>query len=300
MSNDKGVRCPVCEAVLEDVSEEDNKLALQCASCGRFSVGLQVYGALLKGAYADQLNVLSGILRDRSDKNSPLELLSNNIAQLISDADLPETQSEYMTLILRFAIRQSKFRGDRIAIKPDDYPVAFAKNSEEFMFFLRGLVKEGYLEDQGMGHGYVVTSEGWESVDAIMQPSSDSRQVFVAMWFDPETEDAWNEGIMPAVRSYGFEPVRIDKRDFNEKICSEILIQVEKSRFLIADFTGSRGGVYFEAGYALGFGLEVIWSCQENDFDGLSFNTRQYNHIKWNKPIDLRESLLKRIDATIA
>ncbi len=35
-------------------------------------------------------------------------------------------------------------------------------------------------------------------------------------------------------------------------------------RFMIADFTGHRGGVYFEAGFAHGLGIPVIWTCRED------------------------------------
>ena len=45
--------------------------------------------------------------------------------------------------------------------------------------------------------------------------------------------------------------------------------QIRKSKFLIADFTGQRGGVYYEAGFAYGLGLPVIWTCRKDWFDGL-------------------------------
>jgi len=38
-------------------------------------------------------------------------------------------------------------------------------------------------------------------------------------------------------------------------------------RFIVADFTGQRGGVYFEAGYALGLRKPVIWTCKRDWFN---------------------------------
>jgi nucleoside 2-deoxyribosyltransferase len=73
------------------------------------------------------------------------------------------------------------------------------------------------------------------------------------------------------------------------------------AQIVIVDFTGFRSGVFFEAGFAKGIGREVIWTCREDYFDQLSqhFDTRQYQHIKWTDPQDLRDQLRDRIRATI-
>jgi len=43
----------------------------------------------------------------------------------------------------------------------------------------------------------------------------------------------------------------------------------------------------------------VIWTCQADDFKNVHFDTRQYNHIVWQIPADLRIQLADRIKATI-
>jgi hypothetical protein len=60
-----------------------------------------------------------------------------------------------------------------------------------------------------------------------------------------------------------------------------------------------RGGVYFEAGLAQGLGLPVIWTVHKDNVDNLHFDTRQYNHIVYIDPQDLRVQLYNRIAATI-
>ncbi|MBI5685583.1 MAG: hypothetical protein HZC54_10930 [Verrucomicrobia bacterium] len=91
----------------------------------------------------------------------------------------------------------------------------------------------------------------------------------------------------------------MDKLEHNGKICDKIVSEIHDSAFLIADFIGHRGGVYFEAGYAMGLGLPVIWLCREDEIDKAHFDTRQYNHIVWREPADLCEKLFSRIKATI-
>jgi hypothetical protein len=42
---------------------------------------------------------------------------------------------------------------------------------------------------------------------------------------------------------------------------------------LVADFTGQRGGVYWEAGFAQGLGIPVIRTCKSDELWKLHFDT---------------------------
>jgi hypothetical protein len=77
------------------------------------------------------------------------------------------------------------------------------------------------------------------------------------------------------------------------------MASISGSRFVVADFTGSRGGVYYEAGFADGLDLPVIFMCREGD--ELHFDIRQYNCIFWKTDglADARERLKNRILATL-
>jgi hypothetical protein len=85
------------------------------------------------------------------------------------------------------------------------------------------------------------------------------------------------------------------------KVDDEIIAEIRRSRFLAADFTckpdGVRGGVYFEAGFAMGLNIPVIWTCKETSMKDLHFDTRQYPHIVWENSADLYKKLKDRIGA---
>ena len=121
------------------------------------------------------------------------------------------------------------------------------------------------------------------------------------MWFDKATDDASENGIEQAIRDAGYEPMRIDKKDHANKIDNEIIAEIRKSKFVVADFThgdeGARGGVYFEAGFALGLDIPVIYTCRRDQLDDLHFDTRQYHHILWDTPEELRADLAHKIGA---
>ena len=148
-----------------------------------------------------------------------------------------------------------------------------------------------------------ITIEGFLYLESLQSKQTDSKQAFVAMWFHQTMNEVWDKGIKPAIAKAGYIPLRIDRKEFNNKIDDEIIAQIRRSRFLIADFTqdedGARGGVYFEAGFAYGMKIPVIFTCRKNTLDKIHFDTRQFNHILWEKPEDLRKKLFNRITATI-
>jgi nucleoside 2-deoxyribosyltransferase len=129
------------------------------------------------------------------------------------------------------------------------------------------------------------------------QKSPDSKQIFVAMWFAPEMESIYREGILPGIEDAGkgYKAKKIDEKETINKICDEIIAEIRKSRAVVADFTGQRGGVYYEAGFAMGLGIPVIWTVREDFIDSLHFDTNHYSHIKYKTPEELRTKLTNRI-----
>jgi hypothetical protein len=77
------------------------------------------------------------------------------------------------------------------------------------------------------------------------------------------------------------------------------MAEIRRSRFVVADYTGQRAGVYFEAGFALGLGLTVIPTCQADEIGKLHFDIRHLNTLTWNTPSELCDALTKRIRAVI-
>ena len=175
----------------------------------------------------------------------------------------------------------------------------------EIEFLVRFLEEAGWVRAQ---HGVsalvtcTVTVAGYSHI-AEQAANFNSSQAFIAMWFGESMDDAFEHGIRPAVQDAGYEALRIDRKEHINKIDDEIIAEVRRSRFLVADFThgedGARGGVYYEAGFAHGLNLPVIFTCREDFVDKLHFDTNHYNHVVWTEPLDLREKLKNRILAAI-
>ena len=153
-------------------------------------------------------------------------------------------------------------------------------------------------------HVVNVTVDGHSRI-ADQVTNVDSSQAFVAMWFDESLDSVYEQAIEPAIKDAGYSALRIDRKPDVDKIDDEIIAEIRRSRFVVADFThgdkGARGGVYFEAGFAYGLGKPVIYTCRNDMVDELHFDTRQYAHILWEteNTAQLRADLRNRIVARI-
>ena len=173
-------------------------------------------------------------------------------------------------------------------------------------FLLDYLNERRFIRREGINNpeqACTLTVDGYSRLTDLDGAQSPSNRAFVAMWFDDSMVEVWQQGFEVAIEEAGYEPVRIDQKEHVNRIDDEIVAEIRRSRFLVADFThgeeGARGGVYYEAGFAHGLKIPVIFCCRKAEFESVHFDTRQYNHIVWETPTELRERLLARISAVI-
>uniref|UniRef100_UPI002FCBECA0 hypothetical protein n=1 Tax=Brevundimonas sp. TaxID=1871086 RepID=UPI002FCBECA0 len=186
---------------------------------------------------------------------------------------------------------------------------AIYSDTSDVNALLELLSQDGFIEQSG--DYALLTSSGWDRLDGTRIGGSDSLQVFVAMWFHQSTDEVYTNGIALAIKDAGYEPFRIDAKEHNNKIDDEIIAEIRRSRFLVSDFTSEvlvadgvshhvpRGGVYYEAGFARGLGMEVISCVRADQISLVHFDTRQISHVLWTDPPELREKLYNRIVATL-
>ena len=168
-------------------------------------------------------------------------------------------------------------------------------------------VSKKYLADMDISPScYQMTVRGKIYAEEISKEDKQKRQCFVAMWFDKETDDAYEKAIKPAIIDAGYDPCRVDEKPDLGKLDDQIIAEIKQSRFMIADFTSEkpkepRGGVYYEAGFAYGLGLKVIPTCRKDFIEHIHFDTRQLRHIVWSEDDlqDFYERLYYSIRANI-
>jgi len=243
---------------------------------------------------------LTAWIRDRSESGAEVPEINSNTLEEV-EAALPFYRvTEKQLLLLRSFERRTKFPGHHIAIISHlDYPLAWASGEEEFTYLLRSLIERNLIRrtdgpsdlDDSFAYEFEITAAGWDFIEEHERPSVITDQVFVAMSFLPDLKPAWESGIKPALKKAGYRPYRVDAEPHIERIDTKIITEIKNSRFLVADVTKQRPGVYFEAGYALGLGLPVFWCVRSDDLKNVHFDTRQYNHIIWENEQDLADQL---------
>jgi hypothetical protein len=171
-----------------------------------------------------------------------------------------------------------------------------SKSESDALALVQYWVAAGALKDYDRAsQRFYMPAQGHIILDDITHKRTVSSQCFVAMSFNEDMNSVYKDGIQPAIEESGFEPLRLDRKHYEGKVDDEIIAEIRRSAFLVADFTEHRGGVYYEAGFAHGLGRRVIFTCRKDHLENLHFDVRQYNTITWSKPADLVAPLRNRI-----
>jgi nucleoside 2-deoxyribosyltransferase len=217
--------------------------------------------------------------------------------------------NDKLNRVLGFLYSSQSYDGQQINLiisrikKEELYRKMFLKNHEEFLFYLDTLKNLGLIKLDTNSYNIDIqfTISGLSKIISNNEELK-SNQCFVAMSFDQELFDVYDFAIKPAITQTGFKPIiiREDKSIPSDVTINDaILAAIKQSKFTIADFTGHKKGVYFEAGYALGRGHKVIYSCKSSEIDKAHFDTRNYPHIVWNDLEDLKKQLIDKIEVFI-
>ncbi len=239
---------------------------------------------------------LSSVCRRASSANSVIEILSTNVDQLLKS--LPQySPPEKLDNLLQLMAEKTPTLGEYTEFDKDvDYPLLVISAPSEVDYLMRELLARHYVD--GTLDGLALTMQGWERLEEIKEEGRASTRCFVAMWFDESMRNTYEEAIEPAITKAGYAPLRIDRLEHVNRIDDEIIGQIKRSRFMVADFTGQRHGVYFEAGLMLGLARSVIWMCRKNELTesgGLHFDIRQFNFIADESTAEAKKRLYDRI-----
>lgn len=297
--------CPVCHLPERDLRFEGSgdRLRVTCPRCGPYMISRTVFDILRPKPANFRL---SAWIRSQEGAAEPPWLLSSELDEI--ERNLPRyTVSEKQLLFLRAVEHRSEYAGKSVDIATAyDFTLAWLSSEEELQYIIRALMGRGLLTlekysdpKDSFALELTITPRGWEYLETHAKPAQFSNQVFVAMAFADELRTAWSDGIAPALKAAGFDPYRVDIAPHIERIDAKIITEIKNSRFLVADVTLQRPGVYFEAGYALGIGLPVFWSVREDELAKVHFDTRQYSHIVWSTAEQLRDQLTLFVTAIV-
>ena len=318
------MNCPLCEDLTCQQLEKKNVPALfeeisyfLCPACGKYGISSNALSDqdCIPKLDGTQCAILSAFVCERHLTGKKVVILGPK-----GDAKTPNVRDEvwvsFDRILKEFPLPPITERFDRallnlskkcrpgkdINLSRTSTGILYAEDTPTAIFIIGALIERGDLKGDGsLPSNYRITPHGWVRVEELNRGhlAKENRQVFVAMWFDPQMEALYSAGIAPAVREAGFSPMRIDQKESNNQITDEIVAEIRRSKFMVADCTDHRRAVYYEAGLMHGLGRPVIFTCRQEDLEKACFDTNHYPHITWQTPEELRGKLLKRIQATI-
>ena len=299
-------KCPLCskeaatdvDATLLSHGHKSTPIIIKCVRCGEFSI---TWEALEELDRRGKKVIISGIAREWTELERPLEITKENLLSLINLA--PKTLKEKKRKFLQAILRKYPRLGQECYLDAhNDYYLAYVSSTFEYGFLRNSILADGLITSPRMENKrevFVLTAEGWEVAESIEKPAALREKAFVAMWFNDLVNPAFHEGIAPAIEETGYRPIRDDLEEHADSVIDRIIAEIKEARFIVADFTGNRGGVYFEAGFARGLGLNVIWTCKKEHFKDVHFDVQGFNVIAWKTPGELKERLSARIRAIV-
>jgi len=308
MPKENAKPCFICNAPSDHVPWPGDRAAFQvkCARCGEYHIPRTVTVEL--SLDDTQRGALSGYLKHRTVRGEPPPIITTNRAEAfpgaitIDDAlaSRPRRAGDVQDAVLVAIARMIGTPGGKVRLTDDDAALAYSLQPFDFRWHRDQLLARNLLRYAEGNDIYNLSHAAWQLVDDLDRGRVEvPDQAFVAMWFDASMDDAYERGIKPAIEAAGYRPYRIKEVEHNNKICDEILAEIRRSRFVVAEFTGNRGGVYFEAGFAMGLERPVVWIVRAEDLEKGHFDTEHFNHITWTTVEDLKTKLQRRIEATI-
>jgi hypothetical protein len=295
--------CPICKAINVKTASHPqgaDRYEIDCPNCGTYEISGT---ALATFSNKERDLALSFSINQHNSRGERVLVNTTNRENIMKGINIPSSITAKAELILKDVFSSDELSSKGLVLTVENMAKYAIENVYQLQPVLTYLEDAGCFELKRLGSGgayLTIKGSGINHAESILKPNVKSRQAFIAMRIgEPDLDGIFLQAIAPAVVECGFSPLRIDQKQHNDKICDLIMDEVKKSAFIIADFTFQRSGVYFEAGYALGLGIPVIWCCREDDFENLHFDTRQYNHIKWSHPNEFKEQLVNRIKATI-
>lgn len=329
--------CPFCNSLANSEIDYDKGTVLwECPTCGRFKLSVHLVGNdFLKPNFKDMVATYlfyNGVHQKAEDlfaskrqyiwlDNEPHKSDENNYFE---DVTMDQIKAFYnvnftqkISMILLDVAKRSRFFDNWVRYSFNQIlSMTFGKRwdnnriyHEDILtnqiLFILSYLKNNHFIDYGINnpngdYSLKMLTSGWARVENTEQDNSEKKNVFIAMSFD-ESMNEVKETIKKAIISNGYIPRIMDEIEHNNQIVPEMLYEIRQAKFLIAELTNHNNGAYFEAGYALGVGKDVIQVCRKDTFreDG-HFDVKQVNTILWKNQEDLYKRLDARIKATIS
>lgn len=296
--------CPICNAKSKYHLQENSLYQIECPQCGHYYIDTQTSSRIKSYLNKQDYYKLSSWIKEQNIEN-----YSNKIPLIDEDRFQKILKMKNKRIIEKFdrmILYLSKYKQNS-TINKEIIVRCWMKDKNEFEILYKKAISKGYIEsDEKIVKSHKMplftnfTYDGLEYLESIeLDPNKHLDGIFVAYNFTDEMHKIFETNVKDVIEELGFKYVKVDQNTtkHDEKITDEIISKLKSARTIIADFTNNSTNVYFEAGYAMGLKIPVVWTCK--DGHQFSFDTAQFPHIIWKDGKDLGRKVKERLEAIL-
>lgn len=301
-------KCPICESSLQHNIQSDlsDVLYVNCPACGRFAINEEYYEDFIdrqfprvtKSEIASYLHYQENRIPHPFLCGEKTTVPSNHRRVSLEEIRswYPKAFSDKVDMFLLNLAKRMNFMGEPVLFSPETLYSACFVNREpqgpmknlpdtitaQARYFEKYIIEQGYVTPDH--NGFVIQPKGLERIDGLQRDAkSRSKDVFVSMSFSNNTKET-REALKKAIIDAHFSPEFIDEIIHNKQIVPEMFRLIRECRFLILEISDPNYGAYYEAGYALGLGKEIIICCSREAFERKYETEEEKKYAKYLKP----------------
>jgi len=308
-------KCPITGLDFEKI--ESNSYSIKIDGDYRFiRLGATVEYLAREEKFIQNRYLLAGAIINKqlSDENENgiywFSLTGDSFDEKLRKIIYPKTPKAKLDNLIKTLYQLQKVDGELVQIndevaKPEFYYKHFFKSEAECFYYFKELKYQGlidcvFAEVTDKPFKFRITFKGLNYYLELAEQGDLSKKCFVAMSFDSQMKET-REAIREVILQNNFDPIIIDEQliDSSQTINDAIISAIKSCKFCIADFSQQKDGVYFESGFAVGLGKQVIYSCSQEWFTKSHFDTNHFPHIIYTSNSDLAKKLDMKIKAWI-
>lgn len=274
---------------------------ISCRRCGKYLISRSLSMATddFKKAKDKLYKVSSWVWEQNNLFNQVPTIDSNNFPKLLEIRDKKVKEKFDLMMQCIYTNKMATIDTNKCVVQ------CWFQDQNEFLLFFQKAIDDGFVKAEILRfmdrtasiNSQSITFDGLQYVEELEAPNQSSKNVFLAFNFETELNDIFSTYVKEAVEESGLNCIIVNQNntEHDKSITDEIIGKLKSSRIVIADFTNHRNSVYFEAGFAMGMKIPIIWTVQKGHEDDMSFDTRQYPHIVWEDGEDLKKQVMDRI-----
>lgn len=303
-------RCLICNSPVRVEEPPDKLYKVNCPRCGKYEITDEAFTMFERSSLEDKVLSISYWIRQHQSEKGSVLIDSNRMRNLLVPFVSPKPKEQADRLLLWIGSNFPK-PNDEINFKQENLiSLIGAYNSNGVAYIIIFLKDEGvfssanFLSNDGGTFEGVLSFKGWDRYDELQRSNKDSRLAFMAMQYDNSVlQQIFSNVIVDAVKQTGFEIRKLDDVKRAGLIDDKLRVEIRRSKFAITDLTDENRGAYWEAGFAEGLGMPVIYICEESKFNDKSktthFDTNHHLTVSWKNDNDGLKKFAEELKDTI-